>query len=103
MKVQFLYLGNQSEPAMPLPPNPPAKPPTAAAAPLPAWRWPLILGLACIALALILGIAGPARSGARLPAWGFALGGVLLVWFSLGRRHRGTQTLASRSRERSWN
>ena len=34
---------------------------------------------------------------------GLCLGGVLLVWFSLGRRHRGTQTLAWRSRERSWN
>jgi len=88
---------------MPLPPRSPATPPKATPPALPAWQWPLILGLAGLGLALSLGFAGRWGGAIMLPVAGFTLAGLLLIWLGLGRRYRARQTLAWHSRERSWN
>jgi len=88
---------------MPLSLPPSARQPDAGPARSPAWRWPVILRLAGLGMALSLAIAGHWGAGIVLPAAGFTLLGLVLVWLVPGRRHRLGQTLAWHRRERSWN
>ena len=83
------FLG--TEPGFPLPPARPARPwPPATPAP-PGWRWPLIVGLLGLGLALMMGVAGLRTVETLQSAACFSLAGLLLLLLGLGRRYRSHQ------------